>query len=58
MATDPRPTWHWWAWLAASVVATVLFCRGLPYHDATTFAVLILLPILCLRQAWRAGRRL
>ena len=49
---------HGWAWLAAAGVGTVLFCRGLPYHDGLSFAVLLLIPIACLRQAWRADRQL
>jgi peptide-methionine (S)-S-oxide reductase len=49
---------QWWAWMAAATVGTVLFCRGLPYHDGMSFAVLLLLPIVSLRQAWRADRQL
>jgi peptide-methionine (S)-S-oxide reductase len=49
---------QWWAWAAAAGVGTIVFCRGLPYHDALPFAVLLLVPLLCLRQAWRADRLL
>ena len=44
--------------MAVAVVGTVLFCRSFPYHDGVTFAVLLLVPLVGLRQAWRADRQL
>ena len=52
------PGWRWWVWTAIAIVFTVLFCRGLPYRDPVTFALLLLVPLLALRQAWRSARGL
>ena len=49
---------QFWLWTTVAVLGTALFCRGLPYHDGVTFAVLLLVPLLTLRQAWRADRLL
>ena len=66
MVTPPDPwltfrrrlRWQWWAWTAGTAVGTAAFCHGLPYRDGLSFAVLLLLPLLCLRQAWRTDRLL
>ena len=49
---------EFWGWLVAALVATAAFCGGWPYHDALPFAVMLLLPLVSLRQAWRADRLL
>ncbi len=53
-----RLRWRWAGWVWGAVLGTALFCRGLPYHDGLSFAVLLLFPVVCLRQAWRADRLL
>ncbi len=53
-----RTRWHFWAWLALAVVSTSMFCGAWPYRDPLTFAVLLLVPLMSLRQAWRADRLL
>jgi peptide-methionine (S)-S-oxide reductase len=58
IALRRRLQWQWWGWLSAGIVAVVLFCRGFPYHDGVPFAVMLLLPVALLRQAWRADRQL
>jgi peptide-methionine (S)-S-oxide reductase len=49
---------QWTGWLFAGGLTAALFCHGLPYHDAITFAVMGLLPVAFLRQAWRVDRQL
>ena len=47
---------QFWIWLGVAAVTTVWFCHGLPYRDSVSFAILLLLPVVSLRQAWRAER--
>jgi hypothetical protein len=48
----------WWLYLVVGLVGTFWFIRDLPPRDPLVFAVLLLIPLLSLRQAWKIDRQI
>jgi peptide-methionine (S)-S-oxide reductase len=53
-----RLRWWWWFYLALALAGTTLFLRSLHTPDPYLFAVLLLISLLSLRQAWRIDREI
>ncbi len=60
-------TWHrlrrrlrrqWWGYLVVALVGTFWFVRDMPPREPVGFAVLLLIPIVSLRQAWKVDRQI
>jgi integral membrane sensor domain MASE1 len=48
----------WWIYLLISVAGAILFIRNFQARDPYTFAILLLIPLLALRQAWKTDRQI
>jgi uncharacterized membrane protein len=48
----------WWIYLLISVAGAILFIRNFQARDPYSFAILLLIPLLALRQAWRTDRQI
>jgi hypothetical protein len=49
---------QWWIYFVVAVIGTFWFVRDFPPRDALGFAVLLLIPIISLRQAWKVARQI
>jgi hypothetical protein len=49
---------QWWGYLVIGLIGTIFFIHDLPPHEPVGFAVLLLIPIISLRQAWRVDRQI
>jgi apolipoprotein N-acyltransferase len=47
-----------WVYLLIAVGGTIVFVRSFPPRDPYSFAILLLIPLLALRQAWRSDRQI
>ncbi len=47
-----------WVYLSVSAIGAIFFLRDFPPRDPYTFALLFLIPLLGLRQAWRMDRQI
>jgi hypothetical protein len=48
----------WWIYLIVGLFGTFWFIGDLPPRDPLVFAVLLLIPILSLWQAWKVDRQI
>jgi apolipoprotein N-acyltransferase len=58
IALRRKTRWRFWVYLLIAIGGTVVFVRSFPPRDPYSFAVLLLIPLLALRQAWRSDRRI
>jgi apolipoprotein N-acyltransferase len=47
-----------WVYLLIAILGTIVFVRSFPPRDPYSFAVLLLIPLLALRKAWRSDRNI
>jgi hypothetical protein len=50
--------WRWWLCLGIAIIGAAFFVRSFPIRDPYAFAVLLLIPLIALRQAYRADRQI
>jgi hypothetical protein len=48
----------WWFYLAIAVTGGVWFIRNLTVGEPDFFAVMLLIPLIALRQAWKTDRQI
>jgi hypothetical protein len=49
---------RWWAWMALAVATGIVFVINLTTREPNVFAALLLVPLLCLRSAWKIDREI
>jgi len=48
----------WWGYLVVSMAGLIAFVKSSETHDPYLFAVLLSIPLIGLRQAWRVDRQI
>jgi hypothetical protein len=48
----------WLAWMSVAIATGVVFVVNLTTHEPNVFAVLLIIPLLCLRSAWKLDRQI
>ena len=47
----------WLAWMSVAIATGVVFVVNLTTQEPNVFAVLLIIPLLCLRSAWKLDRQ-